>query len=405
MSVIDFLDTYLPPKLRERTIVAITSKVVSLCEGRLVPPSEASKEELVKREAQRYLAGRHPHGFTFTVTNNTLVPSAGIDESNAGGGYLLWPADPQATANSVREHLRARFGLKRAGVLITDSTCSPLRRGTAGICLAHSGFRAVNNYVGKPDLFGRRFKVSQANVAGGLAAAAVLVMGEGSERTPICVIQGTPLVRFQGRNPTEAELEEIRITPEEDLFSPFLAAVAWETGGGSARVTAAPGRPAFVLRRYRATDGDAIWALHNLALAGTGAHLGDGAWDDDLRRVEAAYLEAGGEFLVGEVDGEVVAMGALQRKDDLVATIRRMRVAPSWQHRGYGSTVLHALEARAAELGYQKLVLDTTTAQAAAMSFYAAHGYTETGRAQLRGLTVVYFEKAQPGFPKTMDIQ
>ncbi len=150
---------------------------------------------------------------------------------------------------------------------------------------------------------------------------------------------------------------------------------------------------ALVLRRYRSADHDAIWALHNFALAGTGAHLGTGAWDDDLHRVEAVYLEAGGEFLVGEAEGQVVAMGALQRKDDETGAVRRMRVAPSWQHRGYGSKVLGALEARASELGYKRMVLDTTTAQEAAMAFYAAHGYTETGQAELQGLTVVYFEK------------
>ena len=33
---------------------------------------------------------------------------------------------------------------------------------------------------------GRPFKMSQANVAAGLAAAAVVVMGEGSEQTPLC---------------------------------------------------------------------------------------------------------------------------------------------------------------------------------------------------------------------------
>ncbi len=126
MSITDVLDSYLPPKVGERTIVALASKVVSLCEGRLVPSGAASKDELIKRESQRYLAQRNPYGFTFTITNGTLVPSAGIDESNTGGGYLLWPADPQATANSVREHLQARFELEHVGALITDSTCSPL---------------------------------------------------------------------------------------------------------------------------------------------------------------------------------------------------------------------------------------------------------------------------------------
>ena len=234
------LDSYLPRKLRDRTIVAITSKVVSLCEGRLVPLSGISKDELIKRESQRYVAQSNPYGFTFTVTNDTLVPAAGIDESNAGGGYLLWPADPQATVNAVRKHLRVCFGIKHIGALITDSTCSPLRRGTTGICLAHSGFRAVNDYIGKPDLFGRRFKVSQANVAGGLAATAVLVMGEGRERTPICLIDDPPLVRFQDRNPRRPNWPSAVSAQKRTCSHPFwppsrgtpAASSAWSVGLG-----------------------------------------------------------------------------------------------------------------------------------------------------------------------------
>jgi hypothetical protein len=56
------------------------------------------------------------------------------------------------------------------------------------------------------------------------------------------------------------------------------------------------------------------------------AHARDGRWDDDLRSIRATYLERGGEFLVGLLDGEAVAMGALRRVSDTVAEIRRMRV-------------------------------------------------------------------------------
>ena len=66
--------------------------------------------------------------------------------------------------------------------------------------LAYSGFRALNDYVGRPDLFGRPFTVSQADVAGGLAAATVLQMGEGAEQTPIAVLTELPFVQFQDRD-------------------------------------------------------------------------------------------------------------------------------------------------------------------------------------------------------------
>jgi hypothetical protein len=59
-----------------------------------------------------------------------------------------------------------------------------------------------------------------------------------------------------------------------------------------------------------------------------GAHLGNGPWDDDLHEIEAAYLRSGGEFLVGVLDGKVVAMGTLRRISPGKAEIKRMRVGP-----------------------------------------------------------------------------
>ena len=117
-------------------------------------------------------------------------------------------------------------------MVITDSTCHPLRRGTTGISLAHSGFYALKNYVGKPDLFGRPFSVSQANHAEGLAAAAVLAMGEGTEQTPLCIVSDLPFVNFNAENPHEDELKEINIPLKEDLFAPFLESVEWKKGKG-----------------------------------------------------------------------------------------------------------------------------------------------------------------------------
>jgi dihydrofolate synthase / folylpolyglutamate synthase len=217
--------------LEEGSVIAITSKIVSLCESSVIPLDQVGKEELVVRESDLYLpASLSKYGHHFTITNNTLIPMAGVDESNGDGQYVLWPKDAQATANEVRAWAKQKFGLSQVGVIITDSTCHPLRRGTNGIMLAYSGFRALNDYVGRPDLFGRPFTVSQADVAGGLAAAAVLQMGEGAEQTPVAVLTELPFVHFEDRDPTAGELATIIIPLEEDLFAPFLTSVQWRTG-------------------------------------------------------------------------------------------------------------------------------------------------------------------------------
>ena len=232
ISLFDLINRYLS-KVPERSIVAISSKIVSLCEGRIAP-IEADRETLVQNEADFYLPPEFSqYGWNFALTHNTLIASAGIDKSNGNGDYVLWPKDPQKTANQIRKYLSGLFDLKKIGVIITDSTCLPLRRGTIGIVLAHSGFLGLKDYRQTPDLFGHPFKVSSAGLASGLAATATLVMGEGTEQTPMAVISNVPFIKFQTRNPTKKELAELYVSRDEDLFAPFLNSVRWLRGNGS----------------------------------------------------------------------------------------------------------------------------------------------------------------------------
>ena len=222
-------------RMPEGSVLAITSKIVSLCEGSAISREYAEKDALVRKESDAYIPSEKSRwGITLTLTRNILIPSAGIDESNADGHYLLWPRNPQRTANALRAHLARRFQRRAVGVLITDSKTAPLRRGTTGIALAHSGFDALTDYVGKKDLFGRSFRVSRRSVVDGLAAAAVCAMGEGSEQTPLALISDISFVRFRRRNPTKAELEFLVISPKEDLYAPLLNAAPFRRGGGIA---------------------------------------------------------------------------------------------------------------------------------------------------------------------------
>lgn len=147
------------------------------------------------------------------------------------------------------------------------------------------------------------------------------------------------------------------------------------------------------LRRFDDADADAVRELHQLALAEAGAHAGSGPWDEDLRSIRSSYLQDGGEFLVGWLDGRLVAVGALRHVTAAAAEIKRMRVHPWYQRRGFGSTILARLEERARQLGYSKLRLDTTVIQTAAQALYVREGYIEVGRGQLAGVEVIYFEK------------
>jgi GNAT superfamily N-acetyltransferase/SAM-dependent methyltransferase len=146
------------------------------------------------------------------------------------------------------------------------------------------------------------------------------------------------------------------------------------------------------IRCYRSADHSAVVRLHHLALREVGAHAGRGPWDDDLDDIERVCLD-GGEFLVGHVAARLVAMGALRRIDGEWAEIKRLRVEPDLQRRGYGSQLLDALETRAAELGFRRLRLDTTSRQSAAQRLFAERGYVEVSRSAFRADELILYEK------------
>jgi putative folate metabolism gamma-glutamate ligase len=228
------LDQYVT-SLQERSVLAITSKIVSICQGRRVPVGSAEKQALVEREADLYLPpSASQYQISLTIKEHLLIPMAGVDESNAQGQYVLWPLDAQSVANRVRAHLRERFGLQYVGVLISDSKTTPLRWGVMGTAIVHSGFLAVNDYRGRPDIYGRLLQMTTVNVADALAAAAVLVMGEGDEQTPLAVIDDLPFVHFQTSDPSPEELQRRWIDMQDDLYAPLLQGVEWHKGGGPA---------------------------------------------------------------------------------------------------------------------------------------------------------------------------
>jgi len=231
----DVIDTALPV-LHNGDIVVITSKIVSICQGRIVPVgTEEEKFSLIRKEAQYIIendATRKYH-LALTVANNTLIPNSGIDESNGNSFLILWPSDPMSAAEKIWKHLKDKHHLETLGVLITDSHTTPLRWGTTGIGIAWCGFDALNNYIGVPDIFGRPLAVTKANVMDGLAAAAVVVMGEGNEQTPLAVIKNVPFVRFQKTPPTKEEKDALPISLDDDIYSPILTPAPWEKGGAN----------------------------------------------------------------------------------------------------------------------------------------------------------------------------
>lgn len=237
---------FLPPKdnlwdllavvkgLKENSVVATTSKVVSIGEGRCVPFKDISKDEIAIAESDKYLPRESsPNGWILhTIKNNLLVASAGVDESNGDGFYILWPKDPYLSAKKIWSFLRRKFKIKNLGIIITDSRLVPLRRGVVGIAIAYFGFKPLKDYRGKKDIFGRELKMETSNLPDSLATAAVLVMGEGSETQPIAIIEEIPDLEFiQKEFKPKTSDDCFEIAEKEDMFYPFLSSVKWKKGG------------------------------------------------------------------------------------------------------------------------------------------------------------------------------
>lgn len=161
------------------------------------------------------------------------------------------------------------------------------------------------------------------------------------------------------------------------------------------------------IRRPGSRDTDRIRELNEVALRQVGVYV-EGA-DPDLEDIEGEYLETGGEFLVGEYEGLVVATGAyhspsfyydqfLGELPEHTAEITRMRVAPEYQGRGFGETIYDELERRARSSEIERLLLDTTLRQEAARNLYEKKGFREIEREEVDfgngPMTMVFYEKA-----------
>lgn len=153
----------------------------------------------------------------------------------------------------------------------------------------------------------------------------------------------------------------------------------------------------FQIRRFEPADTTRIRELHEAAMRDIGAYVED-VPDEDLEAITETYLETGGEFLVGERERRVVAMGAFQPVDetDFVTQVlpdlpestielTRMRVDPNYQRRGYGQRIAAELERRARDRGFTHVVLDTRPTQTAARGLYEKLGFEEAARERIEG--------------------
>jgi putative folate metabolism gamma-glutamate ligase len=225
LTLVESFSSY---KLKERSIIVITSKVVSIWEGRCIEIGSIKKDDLIKQEADLWLDRTSPENVMLTIKNNILIPTSGIDESNANGYYILWPEKPFESAKKIYNFIKKTYGLKSFGVIISDSHTTPLRSGVMGIGIAYDGFCPLKDYRGTKDIFGRKLKMTRANIVDSLSASAVYAMGEGAEQTPIAIIEDVGDIKFGKFNFGKNNLLNINL--DDDIYSPVLKSVKWKKG-------------------------------------------------------------------------------------------------------------------------------------------------------------------------------
>lgn len=208
--ITDYFDS-----LAEQSVVVVTSKIVALAEKRTaIAKDDKTKEDLIRAESELAIPTKY---VWLTIKDGMVMAAAGIDESNADGKLIMLPKDSFKTAENLRTKLKKKYSLKHLGVLITDSRTMPLRAGVTGVALGYAGFRGAKDYRDQPDIFGRKFKFSRTDIADSLAAAAVLVMGEGNEQQPLAIIEAPPIEFCD-----QVDRQELHIDIQDDMYRPLF---------------------------------------------------------------------------------------------------------------------------------------------------------------------------------------
>ena len=206
-------------KIPEESVIVITSKIVALSEGRTAGRlSKKEKKELIKEESDYAIETKW---VWLTIKDGMFMANAGVDESNAKKGAVLFPEDCFKSAEMILKALKRIYKVKKLGILITDSRTIPLRLGVVGMSVGYAGFKPIKSYIGKKDIFGKKFEFSKVNLADCLASSAVLVMGEGKEQRPLAVINDLKEINLQFTS-QKTDKKELVIPLEDDIYKPFF---------------------------------------------------------------------------------------------------------------------------------------------------------------------------------------
>ena len=208
------------PELKNWDILFITSKVISIHQWRCISKKNILKQNLIIQEASYFLHNPDiwPNGIDLTITQNTLIPNAGIDESNANNYYILLPNNLPKEIKKLYRFLTKKYKLTKLGIVVTDSTSKPLRYWSIGVAIYSYGFYPLLDKRWNKDLFGRKLEVTKVNIVDSISAIAVYLMGESTEQTPMLIWRNIKNITYT----TKDCFKDNVVGLKNDIYSPIL---------------------------------------------------------------------------------------------------------------------------------------------------------------------------------------
>ena len=223
--------TAAPADLGDGDVLVLAHKVVSKAEGRIrrldeIEPGEHARGlarehhkdarlvQAVLDESAELL--RAVDGTLICVTHHGFVcANAGVDQSNASakGELVLLPQDPDRSAARLRAGIADLLGVRPA-VVIADSFGRAWRLGQTDVAIGVAGLVPLDQWIGRPDGFGRELRVTSIAVADCVAAAADLARAKDSLE-PVVLVRGLERYVTGEDGPGAAAL---RRPAEQDLF-------------------------------------------------------------------------------------------------------------------------------------------------------------------------------------------
>ena len=212
-------------------VVVVAQKIISKCENRYVElkniqPSKQATDlaktlnrdpafiQIIQNESKKIISTdknviivEHKLGF--------ININAGIDRSNIlqnDDVVLLLPENPSKSAKDLQSAITANFQ-RDIALIVTDSMTRPFRSGVSNFALASANIPSLIDLKGDSDIYGNILQSTEIAIADELAAAAGLLMGQGSEKQPVVIIKG-----FDKKNYSTNDAFDLVVDEDEDLY-------------------------------------------------------------------------------------------------------------------------------------------------------------------------------------------